>query len=1094
MKVKRRVTVTAVAVLAGAGVHVLPPAEAQQQGTRTGTAGVDEVTLVTGDVVRVRGGGPAPSVLGIRPGKGRERTTFQKMLVGGHRYVIPSDAAPLVGRGRLDRRLFDLGLLTREGYGDARRGDIPVIVERGGKRTAIAGATKVTGLPALGMEALRVDKKNAGTAWTSLTAAGLRAGGAVTRVWLDGKRRARLDQSVKQIGAPAAWAKGWDGKGTTVAVLDSGYDTGHPDLKGVVVQSRGFTGQGAGDVQDRFGHGTHVASIVAGSGTAPAGRFRGVAPGAKVAAGKVIDDSGSGYDSWILAGMEWAATEVKARVVNMSLGGPDSQGGDPLEQAVDTLTARTGALFVVSAGNDGPGERTLGSPGTADAALTVGAVDRDDSLAEFSSRGPRLGDYAVKPDITAPGVGIVAARAKDTVLDEPYDDNYVRASGTSMAAPHVAGAAAIVAAQHPDWPAARLKAALMNTAGPTKGASAFRQGAGRVDVARAVGQSVVSTEGTLSEVQRYPHAETTYRTITYENSGDRPAELTLQVDAPGKVFRLDRPTVTVPAKGRADVRLAIGGPDAPQGAHSGTVVATSGTTAVRTVVGAYLEPKAHDVTFKAIDHDGQDTGELLTVQDQDSPYNEFVISDGTTKYRFPEGRYNVFGSIATAVKPDGCRDSTLAHQPIALTRDRSVVLDSRAAVKPVSVTLDDPSAEMDEVYDLGFGYAGGAVKYEYNPESNCPLSHRYLLPVKQSGLAYFSHTVWERKGSTDETPSPYQYAVYDYRRGEFPADPSYSARAADMTTVRATVRGLAAESAASLAIGAAFPELASPWMVGSRVHAPGTITLHLTRNPDFRWWSILEGLGSDDEHAGTFTGYAPMTLAGPSHRVTFGSAVIGPALHDPVFGGDGQTPNAERTGDVVHYAPAGFFSESGHGGFGDEAAAKGGLELKSGGKVIKTAPFESYDLTAAVPPGEAEYELTADAQRDVPNAKLSTRVTATWKFRSGHAAQSTSLPLRAVRFAPQGLDDLNRAAAGEPTVVSLWTDSNDGSPTGDVTAEASFDRGRTWRKVPVKRSGDRRTLTITGTQPGTVSLRAAATGPSGSTVTQTVLDAYAVGR
>ncbi|MFI0451776.1 S8 family serine peptidase [Actinomadura sp. 6N118] len=1085
MRWKRTVSAVAVTVLAGAATHVPASAVGRQQAARAGVGGVGEVTLVTGDVVRVRGKGSAAVVLGVRPGKGRERTTFQRLTVGGHRYVIPSDAAPLVGQGRIDRRFFDVGLLSGEGYGDSRRGDIPMIVQRGKGRMAVAGTTKTVALPALGMDALHVEKKNAGTAWASLTANGLRSSGAVARVWLDGRRQARLDKSVKQIGAPAAWKRGWDGKGSTVAVLDTGYDAGHPDLKAVVAQSRGFTGQGAKDVQDRNGHGTHVASTVAGSGAASKGRFRGVAPGARIAAGKVLDDDGSGYDSWVLAGMEWAATQVKAKVVNMSLGGRDIQGIDPLEQAVNTLTARTGTLFVVSAGNDGPGQHTLGSPGSADSALTVGAVGRNDSLAEFSAEGPRLGDYGVKPDITAPGVGIVAARAKNTQVDQPYDENYARASGTSMAAPHVAGAAAILAARHPKWPAARLKAALMNAAKPTKGASAYRQGAGRLDVARAVGQSVVSTEGTLLEIQRYPHAKTTHRTITYENSGAKPVRLALRVDAPKKVFRLDGSTVTVPAKGRAAVRIAIGGPGAPQGAHSGTVVATSGTTVVRTVIGAFLEPKAHNVTFKAIDHDGKDAGELLVLHDQNSLFNEFVFTDGTTKYRFPAGRYNLFGTIATATKPDGCSDSTLAHTPVALTKDRSVVVDSRAAKKSVSVSIDDPSVEMQEVYDFGFGYVNGAVQYEWNPETNCPPSHRYVLPVKQRGLAYYVHTSWRKKGATPDVPGPYRYEVYDYRRGEFPKDPSYKARVADMTTVQATVRGLGAPSRSDLYVGAAFPEITSPWITGDRVNAPGTTTLRLTRNPLFRWHSILE-------QEGMFVNYAPLTFAGAAHRVTFGSAVVGPALKEPLPVGFEPEQRAIRTGDVIHYSPGGFFSESGHGAFGD-GPAQGSLVLRSGGKVIKKASFESYDLTAAVPAGAAEYELTADAKRSESGAKLSTKVTAVWRFRSGRTKGVKPLPLRVVHFAPQGLDNLNRAAAGRPTVVSLWAESNDGSATKGMTVEASFDRGRTWRRVPVKRAGDRWTMTVAGAPAGTVSLRAVATGPAGSSVTQTVLDAYAVG-
>ncbi|WP_263657331.1 S8 family serine peptidase [Nonomuraea gerenzanensis] len=124
----------------------------------------------------------------------------------------------------------------------------------------------------------------------------------------------------------------------------------------------------------------------------------------------------------------------------MSLGGPGTLELDPLEEAVNSLSERTGTLFVISAVNSGrPG--TISSPGSADAALTVGAVDRSDRIADFSSWGPRQGDHAIKPDITAPGVDIVAAAP---------GGGYQTLSGTSMAAPHVTISAAILAQKHPE--------------------------------------------------------------------------------------------------------------------------------------------------------------------------------------------------------------------------------------------------------------------------------------------------------------------------------------------------------------------------------------------------------------------------------------------------------------------------------------------------------------------------------------------------------------------------------------------------------------------------------------------------------------------
>ncbi|WP_392756977.1 S8 family serine peptidase [Streptomyces sp. LN590] len=137
---------------------------------------------------------------------------------------------------------------------------------------------------------------------------------------------------------------------------------------------------------DYVGHGTHVASTVVGTGRASDGKERGVAPGARLDVGKVLNGRGQGQESWLIAGMEWAARDQQAKIINMSLGGV-GDGSDPLSQAVNQLSAETGALFVVAAGNAGP--HNIGSPGAADSALTVGAVDSADHLADFSSQGPR---------------------------------------------------------------------------------------------------------------------------------------------------------------------------------------------------------------------------------------------------------------------------------------------------------------------------------------------------------------------------------------------------------------------------------------------------------------------------------------------------------------------------------------------------------------------------------------------------------------------------------------------------------------------------------------------------------------------------------
>jgi subtilisin family serine protease len=152
-----------------------------------------------------------------------------------------------------------------------------------------------------GIRSLETDAAGRAVLWQQLTTTSLRGG--IDHVWLDGQRKLSLDVSVPQIGAPAAWKAGLDGAGVTVAVLDSGIDATHPDLKDQISQARNFTT--VPDTDDTVGHGTHVASTIAGTGAASGGRYRGVAPGAKLLVGKVCTDVCE--DSDILAGMAWAA-------------------------------------------------------------------------------------------------------------------------------------------------------------------------------------------------------------------------------------------------------------------------------------------------------------------------------------------------------------------------------------------------------------------------------------------------------------------------------------------------------------------------------------------------------------------------------------------------------------------------------------------------------------------------------------------------------------------------------------------------------------------------------------------------------------------
>ena len=167
-----------------------------------------------------------------------------------------------------------------------------------------AGDTEVRRtLKTLNADAVLTPRDDAAELWKAVTDADGTTATGIANLWLDGVRTVRLDTSVARIGAPKAWKAGFDGKGVTIAVLDTGIDTTHPDLKGRVRAAKNFSA--SPDTTDKYGHGTHVASIAAGTGAKSKGRYRGVAPGAELLNGKVLSDEGYGDDSGIIAGMAW---------------------------------------------------------------------------------------------------------------------------------------------------------------------------------------------------------------------------------------------------------------------------------------------------------------------------------------------------------------------------------------------------------------------------------------------------------------------------------------------------------------------------------------------------------------------------------------------------------------------------------------------------------------------------------------------------------------------------------------------------------------------------------------------------------------------
>ncbi|MEU4095891.1 S8 family serine peptidase [Streptomyces sp. NPDC026673] len=691
---------------------------------------VRQITLITGDRVELVTGPDGRQLAAVHraPGSSGHVTATVK----GEIHVYPYAALPLIKAGKLDKELFNVTRLASYGYDDAHTKKLPLIVTYGSPSGVRAkGAAKLAAKAAVpegsrrtrvfsGIDgaALSADKDRVGEFWASLTGSKVPAKGAaaaadgpaptrlasgVSKVWLDGKVTADLEQSVPQIGAPQAWKAGYDGTGVKVAVLDTGVDPDHPDLAGKIIEARNFSPNP--DAVDHHGHGTHVAGTIAGSGAASDGRRKGAAPGAQLYVGKVLDNGGSGATSAIIAGMDWAA-QTGAPVVSMSLGGGATDGTDPLSAEVDALTAKYGTLFVIAAGNAG-GESTVASPGAADSALTVGAVSKQDALAPFSSRGPRLGDYAVKPDLTAPGVDIVAARAAGTQLGgRPIvDEHYIGLSGTSMATPHVAAAAAILKQAHPNWSADRLKDALV---GSTKAQpdAPYAGGSGRVDVARAITQRVVADAavefGSMKPLAPGTTAPPLERTVTYRNTGDNDVTLDLALAAnaaaPSGLFSLRSPSVTVPAGGTATATVDAAAGARPAGRFGTQLVATErgGTDVVRTSVALRIGAPDHQLTLRFRDAHGDvpcfvDPNMIYDLNGNVAQLG--LPEDGVVTMTLPEDRYGLSSVIqtCTAGTVDDRTEYTVADVPeINLTKDTEITLDARKA-HPVTLRTPRPA-------------------------------------------------------------------------------------------------------------------------------------------------------------------------------------------------------------------------------------------------------------------------------------------------------------------------------------------------------------------------------------------------------------------
>lgn len=315
----------------------------------------------------------------------------------------------------------------------------------------------------------------------------------------DARMTSLLNIAAQEVGARIANDTGYTGKGVGIAILDTGIYP-HQDLvrpKNRIVAFKDFINNRQTPYDDN-GHGTFVAGVAAGNGYLSGGKYRGIAPDASLIGVKVMDENGSGDSSDIIAGMQWVVNnkdKYNIRVLSVSLGAkPGSVTKfDPLAVAVDAVWDK-GIVVVVAAGNSGPRQNTITTPGISSKVITVGAVDdkrtieyEDDKMADFSSRGP-VNRRLIKPDLVAPGVNIRSLATnkeyRGTRLEE-MSEPYRNMSGTSVSTPIVSGAAALMLSINDKLTPDEIKKKFMKNTYKMK-VSEYAQGSGILDISNLV--------------------------------------------------------------------------------------------------------------------------------------------------------------------------------------------------------------------------------------------------------------------------------------------------------------------------------------------------------------------------------------------------------------------------------------------------------------------------------------------------------------------------------------------------------------------------------------------------------------------------------
>jgi hypothetical protein len=732
----------------------------------------------------------------------------------------------------------------------------------------------------------------------------------------------------------------------------------------------------------------------------------------------------------------------------------------------------------------------------------VAAVDGKDATADFSSRGPRHGDLALKPDISAPGVDIVAAKAANGRIGEPSDNPaYVGLNGTSMAAPHVTGAAAVLAGEHPDWTGQQLKAALMSSAKPTS--TIFEQGAGRLDIGKAVSQTLVATPPSVSvPTQLWPHTDDApvTRELTYHNYGKTPLTLTLSADvrgptgqpAPGGMFGVSPKTVTVPAGEDGSVTVTTNTKVAAQdGQYAGRVVAAAADLSIATPIAVNREVRSYNLTVTSYDRQGGPaaaTSGGVFGYDGAGTFQELIDNDldGTVTVRLPYGKYMVGQVIAD---PSG---QTEIDAPLVdLSRDTRLVFDARKA-KAAQIGVDKPAARLFQANYTSFvampddtlGWIGvnlGRDSQLFTASVGAAAPPKHYLSVLDATLA-------EPGPGDDFADSPYAYRVATVTPDRLPTGIQLRSRTSGLARVDHRVANLASDqpvtrmALAGVTLGS-HSILIVPYDDLRSSH-PGTVTQYLT--PDALQWSMFDSVGfgiGDHGKPGPLTTHIRRmaTFQARTYQEQSDGSVLGAGFQPA---GPGSLL-LNLQGPQWIYAEPLRASGADPNYTGRDYVGTNRTALYRDGKPVADGTLGVfYNTPAAV----ADYRLEASTTSGL--GALSTTVSGEWNFRTkaNPARYGEPLPLFALRFAVAD----GKAKAGKfdiPVVANRQIESD--TVTADAV-EFSVDDGKTWQAAAVRPNGTGWIATVDNPASGLVSLRGNARDDHGNTAKVTIIRAYQI--